>query len=67
MCRHVPAVAAGSSLAFIGKASAEQGGGADVQHRPRLFRKETRRKPLAFAADFMGFQCRFFTLRSVVA
>jgi hypothetical protein len=42
------------SLAIIGNASAEQGCGKDVQPSRGVFDKETRRKPLAFAADAYG-------------
>jgi len=41
----------GSSLALIGSASAHEGRGEDVQLSRGAFDKETRRKPLAFAAD----------------
>ena len=39
------------SLALIGSASAHKGRGEDVQWSRGAFDKETRRKPLAFAAD----------------
>jgi hypothetical protein len=41
----------GLSLALIGSASAHEGWGEDVQLSRGAFDKETRRKPLAFAAD----------------
>jgi hypothetical protein len=39
------------SLALIGNASAHQGGGEVKLPSRGVFDKETRRKPLAFAAD----------------
>jgi hypothetical protein len=44
-------VLSGLSLALIGSASAHEGRGEDVQLSRGAFDKETRRKPLAFAAD----------------
>jgi hypothetical protein len=40
-----------SSLALIGNASAHESRGADLYPSRGVFDKETRRKPLAFAAD----------------
>jgi hypothetical protein len=40
-----------SSLALIGNASANEGRGEDLYPSRGVFDKETRRKPLAFAAD----------------
>ena len=53
-CSTLRQILRGSSLGFIGNASAEQGGGEDVQPSRGVFDKETRRKPLAFAADAYG-------------
>jgi hypothetical protein len=39
------------SLALIGNASAHEGRGEDLYPSRGVFDKETRRKPLAFAAD----------------
>src|SRR4051812_25361024 len=47
-------IASESSLAFIGNASAEQDAGEAVHPSRGVFDKETRRKPLAFAADAYG-------------
>jgi hypothetical protein len=44
-------VLSGSSLALIGNASAHEGRGEDLYPSRGVFDKETRRKPLAFAAD----------------
>jgi len=44
-------VVAGWSLALIGNASANEGRGEDLYPSRGVFDKETRRKPLAFAAD----------------
>jgi len=41
----------GSSLALIGNASAHKAGAKAVSPIRGIFDKETRRKPLAFAAD----------------
>jgi len=51
------------SLAFIGNASAHDCRGEDVRVSRGIFDKETRRKPLAFAADAaaMGIEGRFGT------
>jgi hypothetical protein len=42
---------AGSSLALIGNASAQKAGAKTCSPSRGIFDKETRRKPLAFAAD----------------
>jgi hypothetical protein len=44
-------MAPGLSLALIGNASAHEGRGEDLYPSRGVFDKETRRKPLAFAAD----------------